>query len=294
MTRLGVVINPISGRRGSRPGEADRRRDWVTRAAAARGLDLRVSVTARAGHARELAAQALQEGCEVVAAMGGDGTVNEVAQALVGSGVPLGVLPCGSGDGLARGLQIPANLSRAFSIVVDGRTRAMDVGYVNDQPFLNVLGLGFDAAVGELFAKRSTRGAWGYIVNSAKLVWSYRALDYTLVWAEGRRSGPLFLLGVANLPEYGNGAVLAPGADPSDGQLDVILADAGSPWRQIWRARRLFWRHHAPAEGITRFRLSEATVTGARLLAHLDGEVCELTSPAHIRVAPSALQVRVP
>jgi diacylglycerol kinase family enzyme len=104
----------------------------------------------------------------------------------------------------------------------------------------------------------------------------------------------MFLVGFANLPEYGNGAVLAPDADPADGQLDVILAEAGSPWRQIWRARRLFWRHRAPADGITRLRTSEATVTGARLLAHLDGEVREIASPARVRVAAAALRVRVP
>lgn len=265
----------------------------MTRAAAAHDVEVRVHLTERSGHARELASRCVDEGCDVVAAMGGDGTANEVAQALIGTPVPLGILPCGSGDGLARGLRIPASFTRAFAIVVGGETRAIDVGYVNNEPFLNVLGLGFDAAVGELFARRATRGAWGYIVNSVRLVWTYRSLDYVVVCGEDRRSGPMFLVGFANLPEYGNGAVLAPDADPGDGQLDVILAEAGSPWRQIWRARRLFWRHRTAAEGITRLRTADATVTGARLLGHLDGEVRELTSPARIRVAASALRVRV-
>lgn len=293
-TRIGVVINPISGRRGSRRGEAAYRRAFVARVLAAAGVEADIRVTTATGDATRLARSCVDDGCRVVVAMGGDGTVNEAAQGLLGSAVPLAIVPCGSGDGLARGLGIPTNWTRALHVALTGATTAIDVGYANDRIFLNICGIGFDAAVGQLFATRKKRGALGYVEKSVQLVWSYRAPHYDIVGDDWHRSGRLFLAGFANAPEYGNGAMLSPDADVCDGLLDVVLVKAGSPMSQIWRARRLYWRHRAPAEGLERLRTRTATVTGGPIVCHLDGEVWEVNGPLGIRVESRALAVRVP
>ncbi len=294
-TRLGVVINPISGRHGHRQGEAERRATLVRDVARRRSLDVRVHVTDAPGRARDLALKCVDEGCDVVAAMGGDGTVNEVGQALIGSPAALAVVPCGSGDGLALGLGVPRSRESALFAAIDGRTVRMDVGRVNDRIFLNVAGFGFDAAVGEVFSRGAVRGPFGYFSNAARLVWRYRPLNYTIE-LEGHppQEGPRFLVGFANAPQYGNGATLAPHADPRDGLLDVLIANGDTPWRQIWRARRLYWRPLAPAGGLSRFRVRSATVAADNLLVHLDGEVWRVPSPARVSVDPGALAVRVP
>lgn len=294
--RIGIVINPISGRTGRRPGEAARRRAFAESRALVAGVDASVVMTERQGHARELAAAFAANGCETVLAMGGDGTVNEVAQALVGSTVALGILPCGSGDGLAHGLGLPRNLDEAMRVALSAQTITMDVGYAGDRLFLNVAGIGFDAAVGQLFAARSKRGALGYVIKGLQLVWTYTAPEYEVTWHTGAgeetRTGRKFLVGFANGPEYGNGAVLSPDASVQDGLLDLLLVSAGGPLQQIWRARRLFLWCRRPAHGLERARVLRATVRGQTLVCHVDGEVFETSGSLEFHVRPQALLVR--
>lgn len=253
-------------------------------------------MTERQGHARELAQHCVNEGCEAVIAMGGDGTVNEVAQALVGTSVALGIVPCGSGDGLARGLRLPLTLADAMRIALTPATTRIDVGYAGDRIFLNIAGIGFDAEVGLLFATRSTRGALGYVIKSLQLVWTYRAPDYEVHWHTGAsdemRAGRKFLVGFANAPEYGNGAVLSPDASVQDGLVDIVLVEAGSPLQQMWRARRLFWRRRRDARGLERARAVRASVHGQTIVYHVDGEVFTTSGTLEICVRPQALLVR--
>lgn len=292
-SRIAIVINPISGRSGSRSGETACRGRLVEETAAALGITIDAQLTNAPGHATELARTAIAGGAEVVVAMGGDGTVNEVARALIGTSVALGVVPCGSGDGLARGLGLPTDRRAALEVALAGDTKRIDVGYANDQPFLNVAGVGFDGEVGRLFASRKTRGALGYIVMSTKHIWTYASAHYDVQFDDERRTGPMFLVGFANSAEYGNGAILAPEADVQDGVLDVLIVKAGSALGQMWRARRLYWRPGAPAAGMERLRTRTARISGDRLVYHLDGEPFETTGSLEIRVERQALAVKV-
>lgn len=291
--RITIVINPISGRTGSRPGETACRRRLVEETAAALGFAVDVHLTNAPGHATELARAAVTIGTDVVVAVGGDGTVNEVARALIGTPVALGVVPCGSGDGLARGLGLPTDRRAALEAALTGDTKQIDVGYANNQPFLNVAGIGFDAEVGRLFATRKTRGPLGYILMSAKHVWTYASAHYDVQFDDARRTGPMFLIGFANSAQYGNGAILAPDADVQDGVLDVLIVKAGSAFGQMWRARRLYWRPGAPAVGMERLKTRTARISGDRLMYHLDGEPFETTGSIEIRVERQALAVKV-
>src|SRR5687768_5269229 len=293
---VGIVINPISGRLGHRPDEAERRRTFTQTRADAAGVTATIVMTEGRGHARELARGFVAEGCDGVIAMGGDGTVNEVAQALIGTAIPLGIVPCGSGDGLATGLGLTADRERSMRIALTAAPVPIDVGYAGERIFLNVAGVGFDGAVAHHFAGRPTRGALGYVGTGTRLVWSYAAPDYEVRWHNGQteevRRGRKLLLGFANGPTYGNLAVLAPDASLCDGLLDMVLVSAGGPVRQIWRARRLFWNHRRAAEGIERARVVRATVRADALVGHLDGEPFEASGSLEIGVRPRALWVR--
>jgi diacylglycerol kinase (ATP) len=293
---VGIVINPISGRRGHRHGEAERRRTFLKTHVDAAGITSSIVMTERGGHARELAQRFVNEGCNSVIAMGGDGTVNEVAQALIGTSIPLGIIPCGSGDGFATGLGLSADLERALPIALSATPVAIDVGYAGDRIFLNVAGVGFDAEVAHQFAQRSTRGLMGYVQTGTRLALSYTPPDYEVRWQDGEteevRRGQKLLLGFANGPTYGNHAVLAPDASFCDGLLDMVLVSGGGALRQIWRARRLFWSHRRPAAGIERVRVAGVTVRAGILMGHLDGEPFESAGLLEIGVKPGALLVR--
>ena len=293
---VGIVINPIAGRRGHRPGEAERRRTFTQSRADAAGVNATIVMTERRGHARELAQRFVDAGCDGVIAMGGDGTVNEVAQALVGTSIPLGILPSGSGDGFASGLGLTTDLERSMHIALTADPVAVDVGYAGDRLFLNIAGVGFDAAVATQFAKRSTRGLMGYLQTGSSLVWSYAPPDYEVRWKSGGadevRRGQKLLLGFANGPTYGNLAVLAPDASFCDGLLDMVLVSAGGPVRQAWRARRLFMNRRRPAEGIERARVPRVTVRADVLVGQVDGEPFETSGLLEIGVRPQALWVR--
>ncbi len=294
--RVGIVINPISGRRGSRPGELARRRAFTERRVAAAGISATIVMTEGPGHASMLSQTFVDQGCDTVIAMGGDGTVNEVAQALVGTPTSLGIVPCGSGDGLARGLQLPTSREGAMDIALSSSFTAIDVGTAGDRIFLNIAGIGFDAAVARVFAGRSTRGAVGYVKSGVSLAWTYASAQYEVKWHTGdaaeERAGRKFLVAFANASTYGNGAVLAPAASLQDGVLDVVLVDAGTPLQQFWRGRRLFWRSGSPARGLERSRATRATVHGSALVCHVDGEVFETSGALEIGVRPGALRVR--
>src|SRR5262245_57694752 len=149
-----VIINPVSGT-GARAGEARRRADLALARLSAHGLSPDVQITEAPGHARALAQAARDAGAAVVIAWGGDGTVNEVASALVGSSTALGVVPGGSGNGLARELNLPLAASAALEVALGGSERVIDAGEIDGRVFVNVAGIGLDARIAHRFA------AWG-------------------------------------------------------------------------------------------------------------------------------------
>ncbi len=257
----------------------------------ATGIEFDAVATTQKGHAAELARSYVARDFDVVIAWGGDGTVNEVAGPLIGSRAALGVIPCGSGDGLARSLGLYVSADVAFRAAVMGRAAAIDVGYLGERHFLNVAGVGFDAVVAADFSSASRRGALGYVTRACRTVWTYRARPYRLELDGDVREGRYFMVAFANGREYGNHLVLAPEADARDGWLEVVIVDDGSPVRQFWRARRPLLASSSPAEGIIRTRARTAALAGARLNCHVDGESFEAEGTVRVRVAPKALRV---
>ena len=289
--RVGIIVNPFSGgpKAPLAPGPA--RLAYVRDLAGRSGEAIDVVSTDGPGHAAELAGRFVARGFARVVVCGGDGTINEAAGPLIGTGVALGLVPSGSGDGLARGLGLFQRPPAALDTAIRHPLRTIDIGYLGDRHFLNIAGVGFDAAVADAFNRRSKRGHAGYLRDSLLGVWGYRSCDYQIEVGHERFEGPRFVVAFANCREYGNGLVLVPNADPSDGLLDMVMVAGGSTIRQFWRARRLSWRRLAPAEGVHRGRITAASVTGERLQCHVDGQPFETRGRLEVRIQPGAMQI---
>jgi len=251
-----------------------------------------VVLTSGPGDAARLAEAFVARDVDRVIGWGGDGTMNEIAGRLRGGRTILGIVPSGSGDGLARSLGLPREADRALSVALERPPRSVDMGFLGARHFLNIAGVGFDAAIARVFNARRQRGALGYVTGSLSLVWSYQCLQYQVqLGDETVSSEERFLIAFANGREYGNGIVLAPEASPSDGWLDAVVVSSGSAIRQLWRARRLAIGRLLPAEGVLRRRVQHATVSGDRLDCHVDGETFEMSGTVTVRIEPGAIKI---
>lgn len=250
-------------------------------------------------HARELAHEAAAAGCELVLAAGGDGTANEVAWGLLGSEATLGLVPVGSGNGLARTLRIPLRPAAAVATLAVGLTRRMDVGFLDDRPFLNVAGAGLDALVGADFHAHGRgggrRGVFTYVRLSLKRALSYQAERWKLEAGAERFEGSALIVAFVNGRQYGGGAIVAPRARLDDGLLDVVVFEDAPRREVILNAPRLFL---GTIERFARYR--HLSAPGARLsgpqsfLRHRDGEPEPAAAEANVRLEPKALRILVP
>jgi len=288
--RLAVIVNPFAGR-GRRTPRGEARVALARELARRAGIEAEIVVTNGPGHAVELARTFAESRLPVVAAWGGDGTINEVAGPLLRSETALAIIPAGSGDGLARGLGVPLDAADAFAGAISARRSRADVGFLGDRHFLNIGGIGFDAVVAAAFDRSGRHGALSYAAAAFSRLRSYRCRDYTITLQGEALAGRRFLIAFANCRQYGNGLVIAPDADARDGRLNAVVVDDGPALRQLWRARRLFVRPLQKAEGVRRVLVGTATIAGRSLQCHVDGEPFEATGTLAVRVEAGALRI---
>ena len=214
------IMNPISGTasKAAVPSLIDSVLDKEL-------FEYEIRMTERAGHASEIATEAKNNHVDVVVAVGGDGTVNEVARSLVHSDTALGILPCGSGNGLARHLLLPMNLKKCIEVINQCQIRDLDYGVINDHPFFCTCGMGFDAFVSMKFAESGKRGPITYAENILREGLKYKPETYTLEDETGTKQYKAFLISCANASQYGNNAYIAPQASMSDGLMDVVIME---------------------------------------------------------------------
>jgi YegS/Rv2252/BmrU family lipid kinase len=287
------IFNPYSGRNLRRPWLAGAIRNFIRTGAHDAGLE----ITDGPGHATELARSAVATGCEVVVAVGGDGTMNEVAQGLVNTPAALSVVPCGSGNGLALHLGLPRSTMSALQLATTtgARVAAVDTGTANGKPFFNVMGLGLDAEVSRRFNRLRRRGLSAYVrIATASL----RALpSQRCTIQSGARSETLdvLLVAIANSDQYGNHARIAPGARVDDGRLDLVAVRSVGLLRAAALVPRLFLGNIDQSADVcrmsgTRFRIVRA---GAGLI-HTDGETHFTGACVDVVVQRRSLRVLVP
>ncbi len=188
-------------------------------------FEYRIAETERAGHASEIAHNAANDGVDIVVAVGGDGTVNEVARALIETNTALGIIPCGSGNGLARHLMLPINVKGAIEVLNKCEIHDLDYGTINGMPFFCTCGMGFDAFISMKFAMSGKRGPITYVENVLKEGLSYKPETYEIEDETGTKSYKAFLISVANASQYGNDAYIAPQASMRDGLMDIIIME---------------------------------------------------------------------
>lgn len=283
-----VIINPVSG--GATPERARQRAEQAAARLSARGITGRVVVTERRGHGRDLAADAAQRGDRVVVAWGGDGTVNEVGSALVGTGTALGIVAAGSGNGLARELHLPRTSTDALDAAFEGSVRRIDAGQMNGRWFFSIAGVGFDAHVAALFdAAHGRRGFVTYARLVARELLRYRPADYRI---DGEAVTRALLVTIANSAQFGNGARIAPTAKLDDGRLNLVAFPERSRVATMLALPRLFVGDVAQTSGVIARTITTVTIEGeADLRAHVDGEPFVAGRRAEVTVMPGALLV---
>lgn len=281
-----VIVNPRSGR-------AARARDAVHAFAVAQGA--RVALTAHPRHASALAAAALREDCELVVAVGGDGTLNEVAAVLSGSPATLGLVPCGSGNGLGRHLGIHGPIARSLEILRTGRPRLIDTGLADGHPFFTAAGLGFEAEIAERFNRLTRRGFARYLTTSAQAFRDYASRPCTIEYEGNRTVVPTFTLAVGNCDQYGNHAIIAPGARVDDGLLDLTVVP---PLTALNLAPLMWHLFRGTLDRVpTVFRLRAAAFTVERAAPgpiHTDGEVHHAPARVTFSLRPASLRILTP
>jgi diacylglycerol kinase (ATP) len=293
-----VIVNPKSGRGGRGSASGGEARVALARAVLGeRARAGRVEVTQSSGHARAIALGAASSGAGLVVAWGGDGTVSEVGAALAFGGTPLGIVPGGSGNGLARALGISLSPRRALEQALGGAPRAIDAGELAGRLFFNVAGIGFDAHVARIFNRSGHRRGFNrYLATSLIELFRYQARRYVLRFADRTIERRALMIVLANGNQYGNGARVAPQARLDDGVIDLVIVEPESPVRNVLRARYLFDGSIARRPGVLMERVTAVSIDSEtrRMAFHADGESIEHEGPLDLRVHRHALNVVVP
>ena len=292
--KVAAIINPISGA-GADADAAARRIAILTEQLERRGLRASIALTTHAGHARELAAAAAHDRADLAIVWGGDGTVNETGTALLGTETALGLVPAGSGNGLAAALGTPRDPVAAITRALDGHRCQIDAGVIAGRPFFNIAGIGVDARIARRFNERGkgARGPGPYFVIGVSEGWRYRAQDYEVELDGERFKTRALLIAFANGQEYGTGARLCAAACLDDGLLDAIVVEDRSVIARFWHARLLASGNPGRAPRVTTRHVRHALVRSeAAMEYHVDGEVDRIEGEIEVSIRPGALWIQ--
>jgi YegS/Rv2252/BmrU family lipid kinase len=258
------------------------------------GTEYTITYTQRRGHAIALAREGSDQGFKIVVAVGGDGTINEVAQGLLNTETLMGIVPRGSGNGLARHLGIPVNPGEAIDILFSDSMIRMDTMFINNKLSLNVSGIGFDGHIANLFADKKIRGLLGYIRLSVVEFFNFPEFDAMFDINEKKFSQKSFIIALANSSQYGNNIKIAPLASVCDGLLNISVIKKVPFYKlgfiySFLRGRLKKSKWCLMSEG------SEVQIkTRMPIPYHIDGEPCGVDDSFHIQLKPASLSIIVP
>ena len=286
---VSFIINPISGTRNK-----DSWPEIIHRTVDKSRFDVRIFFTERAGHATELARRQVNKYIPYIVAIGGDGTVNEVANAVRDTSTVMGIVPCGSGNGLARHLRIPLKLSDALSLINKASVVSIDYGMVNHHPFFCTFGLGFDAHISQSFAKSKKRGFRTYLTIIIREFFKYRPRKYKLTIDGKKFKTKALTVTIANSAQYGNNGYISPHADIADGKLDVCIVRPFPKFRAAFLGIRLLRKS---IDKSSYYRM----IKGKKIIikrkhddnVHLDGEPYKMGKKLKINIVSKGLKVIV-
>jgi diacylglycerol kinase (ATP) len=285
------IVNPVSGigSKDSFPQLVDKTLDKSL-------FDYQIEYTKKAGHALKLSQKAVNNAVDIVVAVGGDGTINEVAGSLIGTEVIMGLVPGGSGNGLARHLHIPLQTERALKLINSCHVSKIDTGIVNGQPFVSIAGVGFDALVAKLFAKEPHRGFLTYFRIVGGRYQHYKPKQYKIVLDSGEEmhKEALFIT-LANSNQFGYNTTIAPNAKLNDGMIDVCIVEKPTIFEMPLIINLLFLKmiHHSRYVNI--YKSKEVKVfRDKNRTVNIDGEPMKLGKDLEARVNPLSLNIIIP
>jgi diacylglycerol kinase (ATP) len=257
------------------------------------GCFVEYAFTQHQGHATELARKADEYGFDLVVAVGGDGTVNEVAQGLIGTDTPMGIIPIGSGNGLARELGISMKMKKSALSLIDGTTVLIDVCRINNQRFLCTSGIGFDAQIAEKMSKATSRGFLRYIQLVIHESIFYKPLQVKMKIDGTVIDQPVFLITFANASQFGNNAFIAPAASMTDGLIDIVIV---KPFLKIWLPLfgfALFTKFIPKLPFVECYKAKKVELEWTNSsIFHFDGEPGKLDIPVKITIDSAKIFVR--
>lgn len=285
------IINPIAGTRSGLNFE-----NIIKEHLDSENLSFSVSYTQERGHAYDLATQAVNLGKDYVIAVGGDGTVNEVARALIYENSALGIIPVGSGNGLARHLGIPLNPVLAIEVINQQNKYLIDAGKANGRAFFCTAGIGFDAHIGRMFSMSTKRGFNTYVKTVLQEFLQYRSHTYYVkVDEEEEFSKEAFSITFANAAQFGNNAYISPEADISDGKLDLCLIKKYPKRVALHLGMRLFNKSIHKSRFVTIKKVDSVIIKCPDAdCFHLDGEFLNLQGDLEVQVIPRCLNILTP
>lgn len=281
------IINPISGK-----GKGEQVVALVEQSELKNKFEIEICKTNARGHAITFAKEAAEKNYYGAVAVGGDGTVNEVASSLVNTETVLGIIPVGSGNGLARHLNIPTNTVKAIEYLLNAKTEAIDTLKINNWFAVNVSGLGFDGYVAWLFDKEGKRGLSAYTRLGLQNYFSYSSADFEIEADHQTINALAHMVVIANASQFGNAAIISPRSDIRDGWMDVIIVKRPSVIDIPFTFYRLFKGTLKPDKNIHMLQCKNLHVKSSRPLhLHVDGEPHELLSEIAVQIFPASLKV---
>lgn len=288
MEKTLFIINPISGGKNNK-----KLSEFIKKISKQNKVEAKIFYTDFQGHAYQIAQDNLLNYNKIIA-VGGDGTINEISKALINTNVILGIIPTGSGNGLARTLKIPMNYKKAVKRIIEGEIIKIDSGIINDHHFINVAGIGFDAEIAHMFEKSEQRGLKTYIWNVIKKFIHYKT-SKILIKTNGEeiKSSP-FLLSIANSTQWGNNAHISPGSDLTDGFFEICILNKFPLIYSPILALKLFLKTIHKSKYMKIIKADSATVNlENQCKGHVDGEPVFFDKTLTINVLKNSINVVV-
>lgn len=282
------IINPISGvgKKGDLPRLIEEHLDLDV-------FEYEIAYTEYREHAKMLAKNFSEAGIDIVCAIGGDGSVHEVGTALIGTKTKLAIIPAGSGNGLARHLNIPLDFKEAILCINESKSIAMDTVLVNDKSFLGVGGYGFDAVIAQKFDTYHRRGLRGYITLIIREFFKYNPINVSIDLDGKVKTLPVVMCTVANSSQFGNGFTVSPKSDVTDGKIELFLL---KPFA-FWHLPSLIFRFFRKTGDKSRFTevisFQKAKIKLSKKIAHYDGEPMIVKNELNVSVVPKSLNILV-
>ncbi len=284
------IVNPVSGRKTHQniPEIIQSHLNHNT-------FEIEICLTHSSGHAQQLSKEAVEVGIDIIVAVGGDGTINEVASQIIDSESVLGIIPVGSGNGLARHLRIPLSVPNAIQLINESNITSIDTATINGKPFISIAGIGFDALVARKFSKNKKRGFFSYLRIITNEYRTYKPKKYKLLFDDGKQlKVRAFFISFANSNQFGYNTAIAPHAKLDDGKLDVCIVQKPRIFDMPMVANLLLLKRIHQSSLVRTIPASGLSVERNKRIVNLDGEAIKLKKKLEIKVKPLSLKIIIP